>query len=291
MAQTLDMELLRTFLEITRCGGFTRTGLRLHKAQSTVSLHVKRLEAAVGKSLFERQGKRVRLTDEGETLAIYARKILDLAREAGERINRPPPMGAVRIGIPEDFAGRQLPFVLRRFAARYPAVRVEVKSAVSSELLRELNNGELDLVLARRQGEDSSSAVWREPLVWVGARDAALEKQRPLPLVMFPKGCIYRPLVLERLRVANLPWKIVYTSSSLAGIQAAVLAGLGITVLAESTVLREFKVLTKQHGLPALPTTQIAIYWGKGQRSEAAIEMAKFVRASLVERMIGNSIQ
>jgi len=284
MGQILDMELLRTFLEVSQCGGFTRTGLRLHKAQSTVSLHVKRLEAAVGKLLFERQGKRVRLTEEGETLAIYARKILDLAREAGERINRPLPVGAVRIGIPEDFAGRQLPFVLRQFAARYPAVRVEVTSAVSSELLRGLTNGALDLALARCQRKDGSSAVWQEPLVWVGARDFTLEKQRPLPLVMFPNGCLYRPLVLERLRKSAIPSKIVYTSTSLAGVQAAVLAGLGITVLAESNVLREFKVLTKQNGLPPLPTTRISIYWGKGQRSEAAIEMAEFIRTSLAKR-------
>jgi DNA-binding transcriptional LysR family regulator len=183
----LDLELVRTFLAVIEQGGFTRAAGRLHKTQSTISLHIRRLEEIVGRPLFDRQGRGVALTEQGEVL--------------------------------------------------------------------------------------------REPLVWVGARGRAFAAD-PLPLVMFPHGCVYRPEVLRRMRACARPWEIVYTSTSLAGVQAAVSAGIGITALAESTVLPEFEILGAADGLPALPDTEIALYAG-ATRSEAARYLGTYLSDSV----------
>ncbi|MDI4234599.1 LysR substrate-binding domain-containing protein [Bradyrhizobium sp. 31Argb] len=276
----LELELVRTFLAIIEQGGFTRAAGRLHKTQSTISLHIRRLEEIVGRPLFERQGRGVALTEQGEVLRTYAEALVDLNDEALLKLRRPPLTGTVRLGLPEDFATRHLPMALRRFTASHPAIRLEVRSALTAELMRDLGNGDLDIVLARRESEATEGYVlWREPLVWVGARGQSFVVD-PLPLVMFPHGCVYRPEVLRRMRSCPRPWEIVYTSTSLAGVQAAVSAGIGIAALAQSTVLLDFVALGAAEGLPDLPETEIALFKGSS-RNEAATYLGEYLSESV----------
>jgi len=136
--------------------------------------------------------------------------------------------------VPEDFATKHLSLTLRRLRNAFPKLRLEVRSALTAELLRDFGNGDLDLVLARREfGTTDGELLWKEPLVWVSASNFEIDIE-PVPLVMFPHGCVYRPEVLRRMRSFKRPWEIAYTSTSLAGVQAAVSAGLGITVLAQN---------------------------------------------------------
>lgn len=256
----LDFDLLRTFLAVIEQNGFTRAAVRLHKTQSTVSLHIRRLEEIAGHALFEREGRGIRLTEQGELLRSYAETIIETNDEALLRMRRPQFTGTIRIGLPEDFATRHLPLALKRLRSALPKVRLEVRSALTAELMRDFGNGDLDLVLARREfGASDGVPLWKEPLVWVSAGNFSLDID-PLPLVMFPHGCVYRPEVLRRMRGFNRAWEISYTSTSLAGVQAAVSAGFGITVLAQSTVLPDFVVLNQNDDLPVLPETEIALF-------------------------------
>src|SRR5512141_1673665 len=103
-ALMLDLDLLRSFVSVVDTGGFTRAGERVHRTQSTVSQQIKRLEDAVGRTLLQRNGKQALLTEEGERLLSYARRILALEQEARDVVSRPVNDGIVRLGIPEDFA-------------------------------------------------------------------------------------------------------------------------------------------------------------------------------------------
>lgn len=276
----LDLDLVRTFLSVIDQGGFTRAAGRLHKTQSTISLHIRRLEEIVGRPLFQRQGRSVALTDEGEVLRSYAEAMVGLNDEALSRLRKPAVTGTVRLGLPEDFATRHLPLALRRFSSAYPAVRLDVRSALTADLMRDLDNGDLDLVLARREiGASEGNLLWREPLLWAAARHRSFASGM-LPIVMFPHGCVYRPEVLRRMRSCSRPWEIVYTSTSLAGVQAAVSAGLGITALAESTMLPEFRILGAADGLPDLPETEIALFAGE-KRSEVVALLGDFLSESV----------
>src|ERR1019366_6250070 len=122
----LDLELLRSFVSVVDSGGFTRAGERVHRTQSTVSQQIKRLEDDVGQPLLNRSGKDVTPTKAGERLLSYARRLLSLAEEARDVLARPGPEGAVRLGIPEDFAAYRLAKLLAAFSRSHPTLRLHV---------------------------------------------------------------------------------------------------------------------------------------------------------------------
>lgn len=255
-----DLDIVRSFVAVCDRNGFTKASEHLSRTQSTVSLHIKKLEELYGCHLFVRGKRRTALTSEGEVLLGYSKRMLQLHEEARARLRGAHVEGVVRIGIPEDFATFQLPVVLKRFAAMHGGVRLEVRSAMTADLMAAMNNGDLDAVVARRGfGSEGGQVIWREPLVWAAPRIDKIEQQRPLPLVMFPHGCVYRPIVLQLLDRAAIPWRISYTSTSLTGIQAALVAGLGVTVLARSTVTQDMRVIDGEI-LPAPPQTEIAVF-------------------------------
>src|SRR3954463_4514034 len=98
-ALVLDLDLLRSFVSVVDAGGFTRAGERVHRTQSTVSQQIRRLEGTLGCPLLLRNGKQVTLTEEGERLLSYARRLLALAEEARDVVARPNGDGIVRLGI------------------------------------------------------------------------------------------------------------------------------------------------------------------------------------------------
>src|SRR5246127_5653706 len=114
--QMLDLELLRSFVSVVDAGGFTRAGERVHRTQSTVSQQIRRLEEDIGQTLLNRKGKDVTPTESGERLLSYARRLLSLAEEARDVVGRPGHEGAVRLGIPEDFAAYRLGTLLPPFS-------------------------------------------------------------------------------------------------------------------------------------------------------------------------------
>ncbi|WP_029010533.1 LysR substrate-binding domain-containing protein [Azospirillum halopraeferens] len=280
-----DLDLLRTFVTIADSGGFTRAAERLGRTQSTISLQIKRLEDGLGRRLFERTGRTLALTPEGELLLAYARRLLATAGEAMARLMEPDVGGVVRLGTPEDFATVHLPDVLWRFARAHPQVRLEVNCDFTANLLDGFSRGEYDLVLCKRepQGASGGIGVWREPLVWA-ATERLLDEDSgngPVPLVLAPYPDIYRKRALEALEARGLPWRIVYTSPSLAGVQAAVRAGLGITILPKAMLAAGFHIVGEERGLPALADTEVALYRAAGALPKAAELLAEHIVRSL----------
>jgi len=136
-------------------------------------------------------------TEEGEVLLGYARCILGLSAEARDALLNPGAGAVVRLGVPEDLAGRTLTDLLSGFARAHSNIRLDITSGWSAELRRLLDGGDLDLALVKRDmGDGRCLARWPERLVWVASRgmDAAAD---PLPLAPFPPGCIYRRRAVE----------------------------------------------------------------------------------------------
>lgn len=238
--KNLPMELLRTFVAVVELGGFTHAGELLGRSQPAISLQIKRLETLLAGPLFQRvAGQRLGLTETGEVLLEYARQILLLNDEVFSRLLKPKVSGCVRIGLPNEFAVSLLPEILGKFTQSHPHVTLDVKCDLSVNLLTRLEkNHEFDLVIAIRQslGPEPVAKGWTEDLVWVVSPKHSVQTKTPLPLVVAPGGCTYRNRMIDMLNNAGKPWRIVYTSPNISGIQAAVLAGLGATVLARSTV-------------------------------------------------------
>src|ERR1700693_3840812 len=160
----LDLDLLRSFVSVVDAGGFTRAGERVHRTQSTVSQQIRRLEETLGHPLLHRNAKQATPPEEGERLLSYARRILALAEEARDVVARPAGDGVVRLGIPEDFAAYRLADVLSGFARSRPGLRLDVRCGLSARLSRDLERGELDLALFKRDaGETGGIGDWPEP--------------------------------------------------------------------------------------------------------------------------------
>jgi DNA-binding transcriptional LysR family regulator len=257
----LDLDLLHSFVSVVDTGGFTRAGERVHRTQSTVSQQIRRLEETLGCPLLHRNGKQATPTEQGERLLSYSRRILALAQEACDALARADSGGVVRLGIPEDFAAYRLTELLSDFAHARPGLRLDVRCGLSVEMRRALEHGELDLALFKRDaGENGGIASWPEHLQWVTSRRRPIDLKRdPLPLVMSEQGCLYRRRMIHAAEVAGRTWHIAYTSPNLAGIQAAVSVGLGISILPEVAVLADHRVLRKTDGFPPITNTEIAL--------------------------------
>lgn len=257
----LDLDLLRSFVSVADAGGFTRASERVHRTQSTVSQQIKRLEDDLGRPLFNRIGKQVSLTEDGERLLSYARRLLSLAEEARDVLMRPAQDGVVRLGIPEDFAAYRLTRLLARLARSRPGLRLDVRTDQSIRLHRDLALGELDLALLKRDaGEKGGIAVWPERAYWVTSKAHPLDLSCPsIPLIGFPAGCLYRARAIHAIESAGRAWHMAYTSSNLAGIQAAVAAGLGLCILSEISVKADHRILTAKDGFAPIEQTEMAL--------------------------------
>jgi DNA-binding transcriptional LysR family regulator len=246
---------------VVEAGGFTRAGERVHRTQSTVSQQIKRLEEDVGQVLLHRDGKDVRPTEAGERLLSYARRLLTLAEEARDVLREPDGEGAIRLGIPEDFAAYRLAKLLGAFSRSHPNLRLDVRADQSKNLARDLDRGELDLALYKREaGAKGAIAVWPEEVHWVTSKSHPVDVNAPsISLIGFPLGCLYRAGAIHALESAGRAWHMSYSSSSLAGIQAAVAAGMGLSILSEMSIQSDHRVLTAKDGFAPINRTEVAL--------------------------------
>jgi DNA-binding transcriptional LysR family regulator len=261
VATMLDLELLRSFVSVVDSGGFTRAGERVHRTQSTVSQQIKRLEDDIGQPLLNRTGKSVTPTEAGERMLSYARRLLSLAEEARDVLTRPGNEGAVRLGIPEDFAAYRLAKLLASCSRSRPGLRLDVRADQSVFLRRDLDRGELDLALLKRNaGEKGGIAVWPERVHWVTSKSRSVDTTSgSVPLIGFPPGCLYRARAIHALESAGRAWHMAYASSGLAGIQAAVAAGLGLSILSEMSIQADHRTLTAKDGFAPIDKTEVAL--------------------------------
>lgn len=259
---TVDPELLRAFVAVVECGGFSQAAGRLLRGQSAVSLQIKRLEECLGVRLLERSSRRVQPTPEGELILGQARRILSLHEQLIARAREPELSGVVRLGAPEDFATTRLPRLLSSFVRAHPRVALEVTCELTLDLLARFDAGGLDIALVKREPTFGleGTRVWREQLVWVTGDKAVVDTGGPLPLVCSPIPCVYRGRATAALDAQGRPWRVVYSCGSLAGSHAAVRAGLGVTVLPKDMVPVDLTILDEAVlGLPLLKDTEIAL--------------------------------
>lgn len=253
MPPTLDPDLLRSFVAIAETGSFTAAASRVHRTQSAVSMQVKRLEESLGRALFERAGRAVALTPHGEILLDHARRILRTHQEALAAFDANAIHGDVTVGSPDDYASTFLPPILARFAQTHPRVHVEVIVEDSTILVERLAQGRVHLaIVTEGHGETGGVVVHREPLVWVTSARHRAHEEDPLPLAVFSPNCCFRRRALAALARVGRAARVAYTSLSVAGIHAAVDAGLAVSAELRGTVRPGQRILTEADGFPPL---------------------------------------
>lgn len=281
MAAPLDLDQLQTFVMICDTGSFTRAADEVHRTQSAVSMQMRRLEERIGKSLFEKDGRSNRLTEEGERLLSYARRLLHLNRETLAAFDDRSLEGQIRIGTPDDYADRFLPEIMARFARSNPRVELTVICEPTPGLVEHIKRGNLDLALVTHNDARQSEVVRREPLLWVTSANHATHEREILPMAFGRPNCVWRRSACDVLDRMHRDYRVLFTSFSATVIAAAVLSGLALSVLPECALRPGMRVLGESDGFGTLPDCKIGIMRGHTAKTEIVEALARHIAESL----------
>ena len=270
----LDIDVLRTFVTGVELGSFAQAADRLGRSPAAVSAQLRKLESQVEQTLFVKSGRKLALTDAGELLLGYARRMLELNDEAVSRVRSSTVEGWVRVGLPHDFAENGLPAVLARFARTHDKVRIEARAERNSELIKRVAAGQLDLALVWQDERVTRylEKVAELPLVWVGQPGFVRSRKSVLPLAAFEAPCLFRAAATTALDKVGQPWHLAFTTPSLAGLWAAVESGLGLAVRTPIGVPRHLAVLGRDEKLPPLPTVSL-VFIGSPDAQTPAVQL------------------
>jgi len=257
----LDLDQLRTFLAIAEIGSFTAAADVVHKTQSAVSMQMRRLEERVGRPIFTRDGRQSRLTEDGRRLLEYARRMIRLNDETLAAFSDPGLTGSIRLGLPDDYADRLLPTVLAGFSRINPMIEIAVECQPTRTIHAMIRDGELDLgiITHGEAGDIRGELIRREPLYWVSARDHCTHELDPVPLALGPDSCCWRSQAVRALDGVGRRFRIAYTSGHAMALSGAVLAGLAVSVLPESAIRMNMRILGPRDGFPDLAAAEIAL--------------------------------
>lgn len=256
----LDSELLRTFLAVAGTGSVTEGARLIGRSQSATSLQIMRLEEVIGRDLFERTGRGVTLTETGQRLMPVARDVKERLDAVLREITADGLRGKLRLGIPDDHGQAKLAKILSAFAQSHPQVELEVTCTISTDFPELLSRGKLDLAVYEVETVSrNEEVVFEDPTCWVMSRYRDLLAEEPVPVALFDRACWWREAALKSLEARGRPYRIAFSSQSVAGVTAAVEAGIAIGLLGRSTLAGHLKVLGNEHGFASTPLSKLVI--------------------------------
>ncbi|CAN7440787.1 LysR substrate-binding domain-containing protein [Mesorhizobium sp. LjNodule214] len=263
--QTLDPDLLKTFLAFVDGGSLGQAASVVGRSPSAVTAQMQRLEEIVGEPLLLAQGRGRGLTPAGEDLVGHARRILAVHTEAWLALKGARADGRVAIGTTQDFADSGLPELLRAFAASHPRVRIELRVGRSAELAQALQAGLLDLAITMRQAQAPDEiGVLREPMLWLCSQKGLAAREEEIPLALLDPHCGFREAALAALDAAGRRYRIAAGSASLAGLRTAVNAGVALTLRTARFAHSGIVEAPRSLGLPPVPSAEFAIRLRQG---------------------------
>ncbi|TCA32220.1 LysR family transcriptional regulator [Rhizobium leguminosarum bv. viciae] len=283
-----DLDVLRTFSTGMELGNFAKAAERLGRSTSAVSAQLKKLEEQAGTPIFRKVGRGLALTDAGETMLGYARRLLELNDEAAAAVHSVELEGWVRLGLQEDFGETLLPDVLGRFARAHPKVRIEARVVRNAELLERVTSGKLDLALAWSDGTLTAHCerIGEVPMHWIGPSEGPPGWQaasgEPMPLASLEAPCLLRSAATKALDEAGISWRLAFVSPSLGGLWAATAAGLGLTIRTPIGLPAKVRPLAPGTiGLPDLPKLGLVLHRAEAEPQPAAARLAELVLQSV----------
>ncbi|RZN26946.1 LysR substrate-binding domain-containing protein [Bradyrhizobium sp. Leo121] len=277
---SMDPDLLKAFVAVADHRSFTRAAVALNRTQSAVSMQVKRLEERLQAELFHRTKANVDLSAAGEGLLGYARRILSLNEEAMGRVREHKVEGRVRLGVMDDYGTLLVPPLLASFVANYPLIHIEMETGLTSSMTDRLGEA-YDLVIAMLpEGRGEGELLRCEQAVWAASPEHRVEELDPLPVALYPQGCLFRSWAMQALDAAKRPWRLAFVSHSLAAVEAIAVQGLAVTVVKAGTFPPRLRRLSDRDGMPPLPRAEIRLHRA-ANLSRAALLLADHLVAEL----------
>lgn len=277
----LDLDTLRTFSVIHELGGLTQAAERLGRTPSAISLQMKRLQDDLGTRLLRKRGRGLALTEAGEVVLTYARRILAVHDELLDAMEGANLAGQVRIGCPQDFASI-LPSVLSHFASLYPQMRIELFIEGNAALAEGIEKGRIDLAAVIGHEDRATAArVGELDIVWITSPSFAPPQGQPLPLAVLGPQCAFRKSAIQHLEAAGMPYRIAASSPSLDGLWAAIFGGLGITARTAVNLPEGLNSAGSLYGLPSLGQLPVTLHRGPHSNGVAIDRIAALLSESL----------
>lgn len=270
---------LRTFLAIAETGSVTEGAMTISRSQSAASLQMKRLEEAIGQPVFVRHGRGIALTQTGERLLPVARDVINRLDAAMREFSSNSLRGRLRCGLPDDLSKRRISRIVGAFAQSHPWVELDVHCALSTGFPKATRDGSLDIAIYEiERAQSSDEIIWEEKTFWMTSRYHDLLTIDPLPVALFDRDCWWRDAAMSALHQLNRPFRIVYSSQSVAGVAAAIEAGIAIGLLGEASLNDNLKVLGPKQHFKKMPTSKLVLTCNENADTEIVNAMKMAIR-------------
>lgn len=246
MDKKLNFDLLETFVAVAETGELKKAAEKIFRSHSAVSMQIQRLEKIVGATIIHRSTRGVTLTEKGQVLFNYSKRLLNLNKTAIAALREDDLTGRIAFGVPTDYARPFLTHFLPALRNRLPNLQPRITCGRSRNLRDKINAGELDIaIVAGEPGFSDEQFIGSERLVWAASHDYEYDNNEPMPIAVFDENCVLRDLTLSGLKESKADYAIVFSSPVLDNIADAVYNGIGVSLLPESLVPNaKAKVLT-----------------------------------------------
>lgn len=249
----MDLRQLKAFVTIAKINNFSKAAEMLGYSQSTVSTQIQTLEEILGTKLFERLGRKIFLTQEGNLFLPYAEQILKLALEASDVVkdDAGEPKGTLTVGSIESLFATRLPGLFESYHSLYPKVELILNLGTCNDNLQQLINNTMDVafILDRKLNspEFITEVLVYEPMVLLAAPhhhlaskgDVTPEHLKEECLILTPPSCNYRQILNSLLLEAQALPKTSMEFNSIQAIKKFTMSSLGLTLLPKTAVEQE----------------------------------------------------
>ncbi|WP_461428289.1 LysR family transcriptional regulator [Gymnodinialimonas sp.] len=281
--QSLDSDLLRTFVAVSEAGSVTDGAARIFRSQSAASLQIKRLEAILGQPVFERHGRGVILSDAGRRLLPVAQDVTARLDAALRDISQTTVTGKLRLGVPDDHGRAKLAGIIATFTRHHPQVELDVTCALSTGFPEALEKGALDLAVYEvEHPKGREELLFEDPTCWVASSHRTFAPDDCLPVALFDHACWWRSAAIASLQRRGKPYRVVYSSQSVAGVIAAVDAGIAVGLLGRSSLHAGLSNVGESLGFAATPTSKLVMAARGAEDTGPQTAMKEVIRAAFL---------
>ncbi len=281
--ENLDSDLLRTFLAVAQAGSVTDGASRIHRSQSATSIQVKRLEAILGRPVFERHGRGVILNEVGRKLLPIAQDVTARLDAALRDVSQRAVSGKLRVGIPDDHGRAKLAEIIAAFTRHHPKVELEVTCALSTGFPDALEKGALDLAIYEvEHPKQHEEVLYEDPTCWVISAHREFPTNESLPVALFDHACWWRDAAIKSLDARAKPYRIAYSSQSVSGVIAAVEAGMAVGLLGRTSLHTGLAVAGEGLGFGSTPASKLVIAASGSTETEPQAAMKEAIRVAFL---------
>ncbi|WP_191601494.1 LysR substrate-binding domain-containing protein [Marinomonas algicola] len=259
----MDIDALRSFIAFVDTGSFTRAAKQTFRTQSAISMQMKKLEEETGHVLFVKEGRNLGLSDQGQQLVSYARRLVSLHDEALGYFSSHQLHPPLTIGCPDDYAESVLPSIVSLIRNTLPNQGIRIVCECSTQLRLMLDQGRIDIAILTRAPDAEEGYLLRHDAgVWVQGKDiqseAQLASQHSVSLILYEPDCKFHSAAIDGLEKQGRSYTLLCSSSSATAIKSLLRRGLGISAMARSSVSYGLSII-EEGNLPTLPSVDIVL--------------------------------